>query len=551
MMLCSSPATGGMTVRQRVSSGIGEMGLAECQATFDPVDIMKSVSELNQTSESCASFLSMSSNLSQKSQNPSEDSDDEATTSQTPASRKEKSLGKLCRRFLIAMGQALANVKERKCHGGRLPCECRGDCATVKNCKCREIHLETVAKEMKTEKRRIYDIVNVMEALDAMSKGNKSYYQWNTLSKLPIIMAKLEEEARDEGLKKRVADVQDAMGKLHEIGLSGSAPPQVEEVKESPVDSPNDKLGSFLKEKGNKNSLALLCSRFLMVILSDPKDRKVSLDVASTVLIKETEREGFDPPSRSRCRRLYDIANVLVALGLVKKAHYMFGTKKIPMFQYCGPEPKATPEEADKSMRDFVKASNLAIPYDDTWMAIFGTGIRPSSTPLLPPLNFKFAAIKPQTERRVFGELPITGHPHMVKQEPSYGCYEEEDKENNPPMIKMERLEVENDENSCENGLPRPKPSASANENEPPAKRFCPSAGLSTLQPAPAYPSLLPTVNNLAWFQFALLQQRAMFPQPHPVQMPGTSSPKAFKPPAKLYSNPLGPKTNLFKSNQF
>ena len=40
-----------------------------------------------------------------------------------------------------------------------------------------------------------------------------------------------------------------------------------------------------------------------------------------------------------RCRRLYDIANVLVALGLIKKVHYLFGTKKIPLFVYCGPEP--------------------------------------------------------------------------------------------------------------------------------------------------------------------------------------------------------------------
>ncbi|KAK6036924.1 hypothetical protein COOONC_25571, partial [Cooperia oncophora] len=77
-----------------------------------------------------------------------------------------------------------------------------------------------------------------------------------------------------------------------------------------------------------------------MVLLSNPKNtRRVSLDVASTVLIKDPETEGFEPPSRSRCRRLYDIANVLVALGLIKKVHYLFGTKKIPLFVYCGPEP--------------------------------------------------------------------------------------------------------------------------------------------------------------------------------------------------------------------
>lgn len=75
----------------------------------------------------------------------------------------------------------------------------------------------------------------------------------------------------------------------------------------------------------------------------------MSLDVASTVLIKDPESEGYEPPSRSRCRRLYDIANVLVALGLIRKVHYLFGTKKIPLFVYCGPElapgnqPEGTP----------------------------------------------------------------------------------------------------------------------------------------------------------------------------------------------------------------
>lgn len=42
------------------------------------------------------------------------------------------------------------------------------------------------------EKRRIYDIVNVMEALDAMSKQNKSYYAWHGLNNLPKLMHDLQ-----------------------------------------------------------------------------------------------------------------------------------------------------------------------------------------------------------------------------------------------------------------------------------------------------------------------------------------------------------------------
>lgn len=129
----------------------------------------------------------------------------------------------------------------------------------------------------------------------------------------------------------------------------------------------------FSRDRNGRNSLAQLCRRFLMVLLCNPvtvdvfrccqktsflqnNKRQVSLDVASTVLIKDPDSENIEPPSRSeclfhiaflrinsgRCRRLYDIANVLVAMGLIKKVHYLFGTKKIPLFVYSGPEPDRT-----------------------------------------------------------------------------------------------------------------------------------------------------------------------------------------------------------------
>uniref|UniRef100_A0A1I7YUW3 E2F_TDP domain-containing protein n=1 Tax=Steinernema glaseri TaxID=37863 RepID=A0A1I7YUW3_9BILA len=262
----------------------------------------------------------------------SEDDDCDAD----PVSRKEKSLGKLCQKFLQVMHEE----------------ETRGH----------DIHLETVAKSMNVEKRRIYDIVNVMEALDAMAKTNKSYYKWHGLRRLPQLMASLQRQAVEEGLPERVAHVEQAMCNFTEIKRrsSGAAGDVVGsliavEDKETPVpESPQSSQSSSMsvenlsqsvkgrvnRDRYGQNSLANLCRRFLMVLLCNPDSgRKVSLDVASTVLIKDPETEGFEPPSRSRCRRLYDIANVLVAMNLIKKVHYLFGTKKIPLFVYCGPNP--------------------------------------------------------------------------------------------------------------------------------------------------------------------------------------------------------------------
>lgn len=67
-------------------------------------------------------------------------------------------------------------------------------------------------------------------------------------------------------------------------------------------------------------------------------DYKVSLDVASTILIKDPEIDGCKPPDRSRCRRIYDVANVLISLRLIERRMFTFGTKKIPLFVYCGPK---------------------------------------------------------------------------------------------------------------------------------------------------------------------------------------------------------------------
>lgn len=55
----------------------------------------------------------------------------------------------------------------------------------------KDIHLETVARSMCVEKRRIYDIVNVMEALEMMEKTNKSFYKWHGDTHLPMLMHKL------------------------------------------------------------------------------------------------------------------------------------------------------------------------------------------------------------------------------------------------------------------------------------------------------------------------------------------------------------------------
>uniref|UniRef100_A0A914EFZ1 E2F/DP family winged-helix DNA-binding domain-containing protein n=1 Tax=Acrobeloides nanus TaxID=290746 RepID=A0A914EFZ1_9BILA len=328
-----------------------------------PSSSQQNLSTLSQSSGISSKDVSKNSqNLSQNSQENGEQEAESEAEDTEQTSRKEKSLGKLCKRFLIAM------------------------CDEAKSGN--DVHLETVAKKMCVEKRRIYDIVNVMEALEAMSKTNKSFYRWHGLSYLPQLMASLQKQAVQDRLPERILRVEQAMcsfTELSPVNRADTVGTLVEDHNASTSMGPPAKKSKILnfsenshsqnyflsedrynvartqlRDRNGKNSLAHLCRRFLMVLLCNPKDkRRVSLDVASTVLIKDPESEGFEPPSRSRCRRLYDIANVLVAMGLIKKVHYLFGTKKIPLFVYCGPEPEESPTSAHTSMQEFLSRNNL------------------------------------------------------------------------------------------------------------------------------------------------------------------------------------------------
>ncbi|PIO55766.1 transcription factor E2F/dimerization partner, partial [Teladorsagia circumcincta] len=178
-------------------------------------------------------------------------------------SRKEKSLGLLCQRFLVAMNEE------------------------TRVSSSREVHLETVARKMNVEKRRIYDIVNVMEALDAMSKTNKSYYRWHGLEGLPKLMADLQKEAIEEHLPERVLRVEQAMCSFTELS-PGSRKIGVKEIVGSLVgedanpcssthsvdvlnlSQPSEKRNRVDgRDRQGRNSLAQLCRRFLMVLLSN------------------------------------------------------------------------------------------------------------------------------------------------------------------------------------------------------------------------------------------------------------------------------------------
>ncbi|OXU19890.1 hypothetical protein TSAR_009161 [Trichomalopsis sarcophagae] len=230
--------------------------------------------------------------------------------------RKEKSLSLLCNKFLDLFP---LNIQENS---------------------LKEISLNTTAQALGTEKRRIYDIINVLESLEMATKAGKNLYKWHGQSRLPSTLAKLKMSAIDLGLEKHIQDIQ----KFNRA--------YVEDSYQSNCNTSDDLMvpqsptvnycfpGNPTKEE---KSLGIMCRKFVMLFLVSLKNGVINLDIAAKVLINEednsTDIKSSAAKSRykTKVRRLYDIANVLSAIGLIKKVDLYNCVIRKPIFKYTGP----------------------------------------------------------------------------------------------------------------------------------------------------------------------------------------------------------------------
>uniref|UniRef100_A0A670IDY1 Transcription factor E2F8 n=1 Tax=Podarcis muralis TaxID=64176 RepID=A0A670IDY1_PODMU len=224
-------------------------------------------------------------------------------------SRKEKSLGLLCHKFL-ARYPSYPDISKNN-----------------------EICLDEVAEELNVERRRIYDIMNVLESLHMVSRLAKNRYSWHgrhNLKKTLQILKKVAEEnnySQQVELIKRRQYEEEPEGDDQKIQLMAKHVRPNDHTDICFVELPGMEFRAASVNSRKDKSLRVMSQKFVMLFLvSTPQ--VVNLEVAYL------DKSKF----KTKIRRLYDIANVLSSLELIRKVHVTEEKGRKPAFKWTGPD---------------------------------------------------------------------------------------------------------------------------------------------------------------------------------------------------------------------
>ncbi|CAF0950641.1 unnamed protein product [Adineta ricciae] len=166
-------------------------------------------------------------------------------------SRKDKSLGLLCQRFI--------SMYPPNVHPGEMIVIC----------------LDKMARVLETKRRRIYDIVNVLESVETMSRIAKNQYQWHGLGNLGHTLSKLKTLAYKSGFVEFARSIREQIDQMVLSGqLNTGQGTQNEALKCIQIVSTGKNVSSSENDEvaREEKALGIMAQKFLMLFLtSDQK----------------------------------------------------------------------------------------------------------------------------------------------------------------------------------------------------------------------------------------------------------------------------------------
>lgn len=179
-----------------------------------------------------------------------------------------------------------------------------------------EFFIDEVAEVLNVERRRIYDIVNVLESIGIVVKKKRNHYKWQGVDRIPFTLIALKVSSQVENeLRQQSTSTMEAVE-----SLSCSSD---EDSLSSRKDEELGRETGLLRHRNDQNDkfLGVLTQRFIKLFL-ESNERIVSFQEITRSLLGEQDK---DVKSKTGVRRLYDIANILSALQLIQKTQNQNG----------------------------------------------------------------------------------------------------------------------------------------------------------------------------------------------------------------------------------
>eukprot|EP00793_Prasinoderma_coloniale_P000236 PRCOL_00005746-RA len=245
-------------------------------------------------------------------------------------SRKDKSLGLLCENFLQMFGTA----------------------ATANGT---EIELDDASRRLGVERRRIYDIMNVLESVWIVKRLGKNCYRWLGLTQLPDNLRALKVELLGEAAAKAPLEFKDTVAVAceedfadllttfkHELtqfrrkavaadASAAGADAAESDVKGRPHDQCED--GKDGADDGKQKKSLFWMTRVFLRLFIQSRGKVLLLEDAAKLLLGPNATSG---ELKTKVRRLYDAANILSSLRLIEKTTLLDSRK--PAFKWLGIE---------------------------------------------------------------------------------------------------------------------------------------------------------------------------------------------------------------------